>query len=768
MKKKFNSVYGFVKNHKKLFIVLLAIFGINYTILIILKIIPFRELNEFRTKPVSTRLYDCDNHLIQIIALEDGLRREWTDIESIPKEVQKLMLKAEDKRFYFHHGVDIFAVLNAFRQNTESSRTVRGASTITMQLAKMIYPEENRTFAVKIKDAINAIRIEAKLSKKQILELYLNSVPFGYNCEGITSAARMFYGKELKNLSTEEISCLSVITRRPKDYNPITNPKECAQRASLLNPKEDDYENLLATAKAAYIHSCPFLLPHYVNYLRQNYLSGMPQNQAELHLAVSLALQQVAENALNQALEQAEKSRISNGAILVLNNEDNSVIAWVGNGNFFDDQKQGQIDGITVQNQPGSSMKPFLYALALDTKAADGSSLYYPSMVLPDVPLEFGEDRVYIPQNFNNRYNGPIRMRIALASSLNVPAVDLLDRIGVENYLEKLYQMNFTSLISQADVVDLGLALGVGEVTLAELAPAFSVFVRDGVYLPLSYEKHSEKEIMKIQKKSGNQIYTRDTARILCSILSDKGARALGFGYTQTFQTEYPSIFKTGTSNQFQNIVALGATKEFTVAVWMGNHTGETVMGKTGSSLPAGAAKQILDYLEQYSKLSAEEKQFPLPENYEKKQICSLSGMPAGKNCPGVVYEYVPKDLVQDDCNWHVLNGNKLSVIYPSEYQKWVRLYDVAGEVDYNSSVLTVNTPKNKSVFYYSNMNQDLQAIPVEVFGGQKEEAVVEYDDEPPFTIYRPFYFLLPVERGSHKCKISCDDESTEIFFEVK
>ena len=761
-------IHKLIKNHKKLFIVLLAIFGFNYSILIILKIIPFKELNEFRTKPVSTRLYDCDNHLIQIIALEDGLRREWTDIESIPKEVQKLMLKAEDKRFYFHHGVDIFAVLNAFRQNTESSRTVRGASTITMQLAKMIYPEENRTFAVKIKDAINAIRIEAKLSKKQILELYLNSVPFGYNCEGITSAARMFYGKELKNLSTEEISCLSVITRRPKDYNPITNPKECAQRASLLNPKEEDYENLLATAKAAYIHSCPFLLPHYVNYLRQNYLSGMPQNQAELHLAVSLALQQVAENALNQALEQAEKSRISNGAILVLNNEDNSVIAWVGNGNFFDDQKQGQIDGITVQNQPGSSMKPFLYALALDTKAADGSSLYYPSMVLPDVPLEFGEDRVYIPQNFNNRYNGPIRMRIALASSLNVPAVDLLDRIGVENYLEKLYQMNFTSLISQADVVDLGLALGVGEVTLAELAPAFSVFVRDGVYLPLSYEKHSEKEIKKIQKKSGNQIYTRDTARILCSILSDKGARALGFGYTQTFQTEYPSIFKTGTSNQFQNIVALGATKEFTVAVWMGNHTGETVMGKTGSSLPAGAAKQILDYLEQYSKLSAEEKQFPLPENYEKKQICSLSGMPAGKNCPGVVYEYVPKDLVQDDCNWHVLNGNKLSVIYPSEYQKWVRLYDVAGEVDYTSSVLTVNTPKNKSVFYYSNMNQDLQAIPVEVFGGQKEEAVVEYDDEPAFTIYRPFYFLLPVERGSLKCQISCDDESTEIFFEVK
>lgn len=768
MKKIIDSILKFIKQHKILSITIFSILGLNYSLLLILKIIPFKDLNAFRTKPVSTRIYDCDNHLIQILPLEDGLRREWTDINNIPKEVQKLIITAEDKRFYFHHGVDIFAIANAFKQNTESNRTVRGASTITMQLAKMIYPETNRTFSAKVKDAINAIRIEAKLSKKQILELYLNSVPFGYNCEGITSAARTFYGKDLQFLSTEEISCLAVITRRPNDYNPISNPQECAQRASLLNPKEDDYEILLSTAKGAYIHAYPFLMPHYINYLRQNYFPSLQQNDAEIHLAASLALQQVVENALNQALEQAEKSRINNGAILVLNNQDNSVIAWVGNGDFYNNEKQGQIDGITVQNQPGSSMKPFLYALALDTKDADGTPLYYPSMSLPDIPLEFGEDRVYIPQNFNNRYNGPIRMRIALASSLNVPAVDLLNRIGVENYLEKLYQMNFTSLIPQAANVDLGLALGVGEVTLAELAPAFSVFTRDGIYIPLSYKKHSEKEIKKIQKKAGKEIYSKDTARIICSILSDKGARSLGFGFTQTFQTEYPSIFKTGTSNQYQNIVALGATKEFTVAVWMGNHTGETVMGKTGSSLPASAAKEILDYLEKYSKLSPEEKQFPVPENYEKKQICSLSGLLAGKDCPGIVYEYVPKNLELEECNWHKLKGNKLTVTYPSEYQQWVRLYDIAGEVDYTSAPLTINSPKNNSIFYYSDMNQDLQAIPVEVFGGQKDEISVKYDDETAFTVYRPFYFLLPVERGTHSCKVINGDEISEIFFTVK
>lgn len=762
-----NTVKSFFQKHKILFIIIFSLLGLNYLFLFTLKVIPFKELKEFREKPVSTRIYDCDRHIIQILSLDEGLRREWTDYNAIPKQVRSLMLKAEDKRFYFHHGVDIFAIVNAFKQNTQSNKTVRGASTITMQLAKMIFPSTERTFGAKLKDAFNAFRIEAKLSKKQILELYLNSVPFGYNCEGITSAARTFYGKELAQLTPQETACLAVTTRRPSDYNPLSNPAACAQRAQLLNLKNTDYNTLLNAAKSANIYTYPFLMPHYINYLKKDYFQTLEPFTAEVHLAASLALQQVAEGSLKQALKDAEKSRISNGAILVLNNKDNSVIAWVGNGDFFDNNIQGQIDGITVKNQPGSSMKPFLYALALDTKDENNKPLYYPSMCLPDIPMEFGEERVYIPQNFNNRYNGPIRMRIALASSLNVPAVDLLNRLGVENYLETLYKMNFNSLKSQAESVDLGLALGAGEVSLAELAPAFSVFTRDGKYIPLSFTKKSESEIKKIQK-NGKQIYTKDTARILCSILSDKGARALGFGFSQTFQTDYPSIFKTGTSNQYQDIVALGSTKEFTVAVWMGNFTGQTVIGKTGSSLPASAAKQILDYLEKYSKLSSKEKEFPLPETYSKKEICSLSGLPAGPYCPGKVMEYMPENLEQEPCNWHRKENDKTLIVYPSEYQQWKRIYDIPGEVDYSNSPLSIKTPKNNSIFFYSDMNEDLQAIPVEVFGGQEEIITVTYDSNPSYEVQRPFYFMLPVERGTHTCMISCGNETAQITFTVK
>ena len=279
---------------------------------------------------------------------------------------------------------------------------------------------------------------------------------------------------------------------------------------------------------------------------------------------------------MNDALLEAQKSRISNASILVIDNKTGEPIVWAGNAQFFDEDHSGQSDGVLVRNQPGSSMKPFLYALALETDDEHGNPLFSPGTILADIPQEFGDEKLYIPSNFNNRYNGPVRFRVALASSLNVPAVYLLNTIGVDNYLNKLFELGFDSLKKSGKEADLGLALGAGEVSLKELVTAFAVFPRDG------------------KDFNNRQIYHSDTARIICSILSDKAARALGFGYSQTFQTDYPAIFKTGTSNQYQDIVALGATKQYTVGVWMGNFSGQTVVGKTGSSLPAWVAKNFL------------------------------------------------------------------------------------------------------------------------------------------------------------------------------
>lgn len=717
------------------------------------RLLPFPELTDFMAMEYSCRIYDRHGELIQVTPLREGGRREFTPIKNIPKSIQKNFLLQEDRRFYFHHGVDWLAILRAAIQNRRAHKIVRGGSTITMQLAKAVNQDNSPTLSRKIKDVLFAYRIEAKLSKKKILELYLNSIYFGANSYGVTSAARTYFGSELNHLTEGQSQILSIIPRNPSYYNPV----EGKNHFTTIS------EQATKALQTAAFYPYPHRLPHFVNYLSANY--NLPY---ELYTSIDLEISDMAEGFLREALEQAQNSRITNGALLLLNNSDGSVLTWLGNGDFYDYQNSGQIDGVLTTNQPGSSMKPFLYALGIE------KGILEPSTVLPDVPSQFGNEKLYIPENFNNRYNGPVRMRIALASSLNIPAVSTLNKIGVQNYLEKLYQLGFNSLkINDAGLkADLGLALGAGEVSLAELVPAFSVFVRDGVYMPLNTLspdtlEEQKKAFYKTPLARPSQVYTSDTARLITSILSDKGARSLGFGYTQTFQTEYPAIFKTGTSNQFQDIVALGATKNFTIGVWMGNFSGNTVIGKTGSSLPAWVAKNVFDRLEEgrdYSKLT-----FPEPENWHKERICSLSGQIAGPNCKAVVTEYVPDNSKGIECNWHILINDEVQVVYPPEYQQWFRMRKVSGLIEYSQSSLTFITPKENALFFYSSQNKDSQAIPFEVTGGSAQELEVYYDNKLIYQkLQRPFIFQLPVERGNHNCKIICGSETQELNFTVK
>lgn len=748
---------------KKIIFITLGILGITwFSTWLYLRYSSYPQFEELQKQAYSIRIYDRNNNLLQVTSLNDGLRREYTPLEKIPKEVQDIFIQAEDKRFYFHHGVDYFAVLNAFFQNASSKRIIRGASTITMQLSKICNPNITYSFERKLQDVINAYKIEARMSKKEILELYLNSVPFGINSCGVTSAARSFFGKELNELSTEQIFCLAIIPRRPTFYNPIENPENCSEMAEFLanhckktitkkiktvsqNNSLSNESSFLQAAKSAFFYQYPFYMPHYITYLK-NTNCILPDDDYNLHLACDLNLQTTAESFLRDALFQAKDSRIANGALLVLDNSNGDVLAWIGNADWFDIQNNGQIDGVLAKNQPGSSMKPFLYALAFDTNTESGDPLYYPSKIIPDIPQQFGNKNIYIPGNFNNKFNGPIRTRIALASSLNIPAVTILDELSVETYLNKLIELGFDSLQKTGKTTDLGLALGAGEVSLYELVNAFSVFPRDG-------KDFSEK-----------QVYSTDTARLICSILSDKGARSLGFGYSQTFQTDYPSIFKTGTANQYQNITALGATKNFTIGVWMGNFKGQTVIGKTGSSLPAWVAKNVLDSIQKKASIL----QFDEPENWKKQKICSLSGLIATESCPATIYEYVKNGTQLPCCTWHTHENDEIKITYPAEYQQWTRENNISDRIDYFSSKLELLTPKNDSIFYVTNNKSIEQAIPVEIIGGTNNNLLIFYDDLEPKQIMRPFSFKLPVEKGNHNCTFTCGEESISISFTVK
>lgn len=694
---------------------------------IVLKCIPSKKLNEFCSRQYSTRIYDRNGILLQVIPLGDGLRREYIPLKKIQKSVIKAFLEAEDKNFYAHPGIDLLSVARAYSQNKQAGRIVSGASTITMQLVRIIYPRDKNTAVTvktKIAEMFKAFYLEAKFSKKEILELYLNNVPFGFQAEGIATAARTFFGTDVASLSDAQIKTLAQIPRRPSEYAPERN----------------------------YVY--PQLCPHFVNYVLGEYRKNNIALPDEIHLSIDSELNEQVSSAIQRKIMEYQEARIHNGAAFVINNHTGEIITWVGNGNFYDEHG-GQIDGVTVRNQPGSSMKPFLYALGLERGFA-------PATVLPDIPMDFGGEKVYVPLNFNNRYNGPVRYRIALASSLNIPAVYLLYRIGVNDYMEKLSQLQFDSLEGERGSTGLSIALGSSEVTLYEMVHAFSVFANDGYMNKVTFEK--QKPSLS-DTRSFTKVYESDTARIICNMLSDDSARELGFGHSKTFSTQYDSMFKTGTSNQFQNIIALGATTEFTAGVWMGNFEGETVVRQTGSSIPASIVRQILDELTaEYGAGS-----FLQPQTYEKKRICVLSGMSAGENCPSVTEEYVLKENKEEQiCTWHNKSNGHVQITYPSEYQHWASGQNMSGNISTGSSLLQIIYPTNGASFVYdSSIPQSQQMLRVQATGGSSNRAQLFVDDIFFGEAEGRLYWNVPLERGRHTLRVECNGEQTEIYFAV-
>lgn len=711
----------------KIFFIILAILILISIIKLVILIVPNSTVNQFINKPNSTRFYDRNGVLLYVLPLDEGLRREFVPLKEIPKSVQQAFIEEEDKNFYVHGGVDYFSILRAFRQNKKAGRIVSGASTITMQLARIIWPRDSFNVGIKqkIKELILAKYLEIKFSKQKILELYLNNIPFGFQIEGVSSAARSFFCQELSSLGDDELKILAKIPRRPKDYAP---------------PKKFEYPNIC---------------PHFVRYVINEYAKNGLKLPDKIELSINSELNDLASVQIQQKIADYRNARINNGSCFAIDNRTGEIIVYVGNGDFYNIHG-GQIDGVQVKNQPGSSMKPFLYALSIE-------SGFEPSTVLPDIPMDFGSSKVYVPLNFNNKYNGPVRMRVALASSLNVPAVYLLYHVSVNRYLEKLQELNFESLENQRENIGLSIALGSSEVTLQEMVRAFSVFTGDGTIPELTFAKRAK------NAERSNQIFKKDTCRILCDILSDNSSRTLGFGNPKVFETSYPAIFKTGTSNQHQDIIALGSTTDYTVGCWLGNFEGQTVRRQTGSSIPAVVVRELLDEL---SRIKTPQK-FLQPDDYEKKEICSLSGQKPTNNCPSVVKEFVRKKTDQDsksqhECNFHFFDGTKVALHYPSEYQHWATSKNMHGTFENQNQNLELIYPKDGAVFVYDNsIPKGTQTIAIEAVGDLENTRLIYDGVEFPSSGNRLVWYV-PLEKGIHRIKVVCKNQEDSAIIVVK
>ncbi len=660
---------------------------------------PWSELDNFQRQDYSLEIYDRNGILLKVTSLEEGLRRVYRNLDDIPDVVERIFISAEDSRFYFHPGVDPLAVVRAFYQNTSAGRIVSGASTISMQLARIV-SGRGKGYGGKIREIFDALRLESRLSKQQILELWLNNIPFSFQTSGVGAASFKFLGRELSFMDTESSLLLAVVPRSPAVLSPLRNREAAIAAAAGLGLRlgfDEISVNLGKVLDESGILYWPDKASHFSLFTEDQI--GQGQRTGRINTTLDSYLNAIMKDRINYYLSFSAESRIKNGAGIIIDNIRGEILAYIGSANFQDIENSGQIDGVQILNQPGSTLKPFLYAMAIE----EG---FRPNSVLPDIPQQLGGPEAYLPMNFDRSFHGPVLLRVALASSMNVPAVYMINRLGVLNFADYLVSLGFDSIRRQREYVGTGLALGNAEVSLMELTRAFSIFPGGGLFLPVTpflnslSTGSSDNTAYKREGGISNEVMKPYTAGIIRNILTDNNSRFPGFGADSIMDTGFEAMFKTGTSNQFQNIWALGATPEYTVGIWMGDFAGNTVIGRTGSSLPAAIVTEMLELIHVPGSVFG-----PIPDS-KPVRLCSLSGLLPNKYTPSTYLEFIPVNEIPEVSDWHILNpddgseNKAILTIYPEEYRSWLVVKNRSGVTSTGNGITEIVYPADNSVFF--------------------------------------------------------------------
>jgi penicillin-binding protein 1C len=586
------------------------------------------------------RIVGRHGELLRELPSELGVRGRPMALEEVGDRLLLATLVSEDKRFYQHSGVDVTAVVRAAGQNARHLRIVSGASTITQQLVKLLDAggrpkREGRTVGVKLREAARAQNLEERMSKRAILEAYLNRLNYGRNLIGPRAAAQAYFGVSPRDLSWAQAALLAVLPRAPSYLDPYDHVDRARSRQRALLEALAE-QKLMSTADVARSSAEPLVLqpiahpfeaPYLVQSLRAGRLGGLAEGNTT-QTSIDLALQRVVEGVLDSHAERLRAGRASSAAVLVVDNATGEVLAYVG-GRGLSDAPGSHIDMALAPRQPGSTLKPFVYARAFENGLQ-------PSTMLADVPSRFGEQSgAYAPDNFDRTFHGPVSAREALAGSLNVPAVRLASELPDGELLALLRNVGLTSLDRDASHYGLSLALGSGEVPLIQLAKAYVSLARGGDAIPLTVRKLDE-------GPAGARVIAPSAAAAVADALSDPLARVRGLGGTGPFDLGYPVAVKTGTSSGYKDCWTVGYTHELTVAVWVGNPDGRTTAELTGGS---GAGPVFADVM----RLAMEgvDGRGPLFEDdaLVTVPVCPLSGRAAGPACP----ESVPRRLIPTD-----------------------------------------------------------------------------------------------------------------------
>ncbi|MCO6450053.1 MAG: PBP1A family penicillin-binding protein [Caldilineales bacterium] len=602
----------------------------------------------------TTRI--LDRHGILLYEISDRGRRTVVALDQVPQQLIAATVATEDKNFFKHAGIDMAAIARAAYQNWQSDDIVSGASTISQQLARgLLMGDEERyelTMRRKLNEAFMAMDLEDNYTKEQILEMYLNTVYYGHQAYGIAAAAETYLQKPLSALTLGESALLAGLPQSPNEYDPIIHPEAAfgRQRVVLGLMQRQGYitaeERRAAQEEVIRVSPATPVLraPHFVDYIREMLLErygpeGMHQG-LQIHTSLDLRFQQIAERiAAAQIAVISEKHRAGNAAVTILHPATGQILAMVGSIDYYNEEIDGQVNMAISPRQPGSSIKPVVYATALENG-------WSPASIIWDVPTTYvmGNGQRYVPRNSTGRYYGATRMRAALANSLNVPAIKTLEAVGIPAMLDTARKLGIESWRRPVDDYGLSLAVGGYEVTLLELTHAFATLANGGAYVPIQ-------PITEITDGAGRSLFRAQTPDIpvqavspatayqLSSMLSDNRMRQFVFGRNSALQASQPAAVKTGTTDDWRDNLTVGFTPYVTVGVWVGNSDSKRMRNIYGSQ---GAAPIWHDIMEKiwaspnlYPSLGYVGK--PLPVGFEPP-----SGVYTAPVCDTMLSRYQP------------------------------------------------------------------------------------------------------------------------------
>jgi penicillin-binding protein 1C len=732
---------------------------------------PIKEKDLYKESFHSIKFYDRNGKLLQEVLSENSSRSIHTDFDKVSPYFIQAIIASEDKNFYSHNGIDYKAVCRAAWQNIKSKKVVSGASTITLQLARMMRPGK-RTLLKKIKEAYFAYRLEAGLGKEKILEAYLNRMPMGGNLYGLEGASKAYFGISSSDLTLAQASFLASIPNSPTRLNPYKNLEDIKNRQKYVL-EEMVKQNFIEAERIDRIlkedislrpQTASFGAPHFVFSL----LEELPKDVQNVKVTIDLELQRMVQEQTNRIVKALEFFNVTNAATILLDNSTGEVLAYEGSADFFDSEHDGEFDAVRALRQPGSTLKPFLYILAFE----DG---FTPCTVVPDIPTYYKMPTgIYCPKNYSEDFYGPVRVREALANSLNVPAVRVLAKIGIDRFLNRLKEYQFNSLNRNADYYGVGLVLGGGEVSLFELARAYMCLAREGSFIPI-------KEILEIEGKEKENpeckknISTPEFNYLIADILSDKFARTSEFGFSSVLNFPFPCAVKTGTSFRFCDNWTVGFTEDYTLAVWVGNFDHTSMQKVSGVS---GAGPLFANIMYQlYGKKDWPEKK-PLPEELIKVPICPLSGKRPNGDCPSLLEEIIPKKSLasynKDSCDIHTFDKGQVYTVLPGKYKEWAQGFEAKNPSSKikKEERFKIIRPQEGAIFYrLSNVKPEYQSLKIELTTTEKEKVNWFLNGKPLKETLKEHSFLWQIKPGKYCLTATSDKDknlSSSVSFTVK